>query len=192
MLISEREAARLLDVEAGLSRTPARRLLRTGVAGTPAAGPGRLMYERDRVAGLGGWPVLIESQLAVAAPNGLAVARLVDQPCDVTASWSERRAAFAGPWEMGLVFRLAVAAYIDCAGSFPLIVTVSGFVIGGADIVAPVGFDDGPCALELAEPGRWFGALRGHRWLPGRGGRPLHWWQPGQVPRARAAASRAG
>lgn len=150
------------------------------------------MYDRDRVAELAGWPIIDESQLDDAAPNGVGVARLVEQSWTVSARLDERRTACAGPWEIGLVFRLAIAAYVDVLGAFPLIATVSGFIVDGADVVAPVGFADGPCTLELATPGAWFDAVHGYRWFPGRGGRPLHWWQPGHVPRDRAAASRAG
>jgi len=186
MLISEREAAAILAAYADLARTPARRLLRTGIAGVPGRDvTGRLGYDRDAVEALARRAVVDEGRLHDMFAFGLLVARISPaQDWDVSAPADEQRRRLAGPWDIPVLRHVGLTTFVrHNGGYFPLMATVSGFVVAGADIVEPC--TDGQGRLILTRPGTWFEDVGKSRWFRGRGGAPLDWWQP-------AAASRAG
>ena len=190
MLISEREATAIIEAYADLTRTPARRLLRTGIAGAPERdASGRLGYDRAAVEAVARRTVVDERSLEETFRFGLLVARLSpSQEWDVDAPVEEQRRHLGGPWDIPLLRHVGLTTYTRSSGGFyPLVATVSGYVVAGADIVEPC--TDGRGRLVLAEPGAWFDELRERRWFRGRGGAPLDWWQPaGRV----TAASRVG
>ena len=181
MPLSERAAIELLWLKAGLDRTGARDLLRTGIAARPQrADDGRLLYDEQRVTQLAGRRVWRPAALAEVLPLGAAFARFVPaRPWDATADAAARLATLGGPWALSAAARLALNAYIDVQGFYPLIGAVSGFFVAGADIVAAPGWSDEPTTLTLAAPGAWYTPLAEGRWLTGRGGRPLYVWRTG-------------
>lgn len=192
MLISEREAAWYLAVEAGLSRAPARALLQTGTAGTPRRGPRRsLLYDSEAVAALARRPIVDLDRLAEQWPTGLVVARIArDTPWRTDDPEHLRLERLAGPWQTAFMLRVAVSAWVRSDGYFPLLATVSGYVVDGADIITePYDHPDGGFRLDLRPASDWFEALKDRRWPEGRGGLPLHWWRP--MPTAARSRRRA-
>lgn len=179
MSLSERAAVELLWLKAGLDRTGARDLLRTGLAGRPdRAADGRLLYDEERVAAVVGRRVWRRAALAEVLPHGAAFGRFVPaRPWDATADADTQLTRLAGPWALSAAARLALNAYVSALGSYPLIGTVAGFFVAGAHIVAGPGWSDEPTALTLGAPGDWYAPLAEGRWLTGRGGRPLYVWR---------------
>ncbi len=186
MLISTNEAAALL-ADGGPSRQRTRQLLETGIAGAPVRAAGAVLYAEERVRKLCDWPTVDEDVVATACPRGLIVARLgPHRRLDLTDSPAEQRRSISDQWHAPRAPRLLTFGRSVLGISTPFVATVSGYVVLGAEVTAMEPDGRGGCRLHLAEPGEWYDALRGHRWLPGRGGPAMLLWG---WPTRRAAAS---
>jgi hypothetical protein len=130
------------------------------------------VYDRDQVAELIARPPVLDAELDDRFPHGLFVAR---RTRGLDAGWK------FSPWTC-----VWMRVRIERHGSFPLVATIGGYVVHGADIL------DATTAgtLRLAERGPWFAPLLGRR-LPTGPGRP--WWIRGLdrpvVSRGASAAS---
>lgn len=177
--ITERDACRLLLAFAGLTRVRARRVLKAGLAGVPRPRPdGSIGYSYEAVERLTYRPFIEHEDVVRSCPRGIAVARFgADRVIDANWPWERQREALAGPWAMSLLVQAGIQGHRRLTGSFPLVGTVCGFVVAGADIVATP-LRSSQVRLELAAPGAWFDDLAEMRWMPGRGGRALHLWLP--------------
>lgn len=186
MLISTTEAAERL-ADHGLSRERTRLLLETGVAGPPVRSSGAVQYDEARVAALRHWPTVEEGQLEDACPRGLMVARLAPhRRLDLTDAPAEQRRSISDDWHVPRAPRLLTFGRSALGQRTPLVATVSGYVLLGAEVTAMEPDGRSRCRLLLDEPGEWYDALRGRRWFPGRGGPALLLW--GWPSRRRAAA----
>ena len=152
-VISAREAARLL-AEVGLGREQSRLALAWGLAGEPVRIAHALLYPEQRVRELVERPCVVESELAEVCPGGVVVIR-----CGLR--WPSGSATISGPWDMKATSRAHLRLHAGPAG-FPLVVTVSGFVV-------EVG--------AITPPGDWASLVTGRRFPIGPGGRWLL-WQP--------------
>jgi len=176
MLISAREAAPLLR-PLGLSRERARLVLATGIAGAGVRTAGALLYDEDRVRTLAARPPLTPGDITAACPHGVFVARLgPGHRLDLTLDAQARLEPASGPWAMALAVWATVRAAAFLGRSIPLLATVGGVVVQGAEILDAHGAGEAGYRLVLDEPGRWCEPLLGRRWLPGRGGPPLLAW----------------
>ena len=152
MLIGSNEACAVL-AQCGLGRRHAQQALVAGLAGEPRRLRSRVLYDRDRVRELAARPQLGWSQLVELCPDGVFVSR---RPVTVTDSRAEMVAALSGGWgELSPWKRVAMQLQIEVCGSLPLVATLAGFVVLGADVVAVRGFD----RFVMTEPGAWFERL---------------------------------
>lgn len=112
MSLSERGAIELLWLQAGLDRTAARDLLRTGIAGRPdRADDGRLLYDEERVAAVVGRRIWPQAALAEVLPHGAAFGRFVPgRPWDATADDAAQLVRLGGPWTLSAAAQLALTA----------------------------------------------------------------------------------
>ena len=88
---------------------------------------------------------------------------------NVDASDTDLRAAIACGWGYSPWTTVWLRVRIERHGAFPLVATVGGFVVAGANIEY-VGTDG---RLDLAEAGDWFEPLRERRLVTGPG---RDWW----------------
>ena len=140
VLISARAATAVLTA-AGVGERQARRVLSCGLVGAPTSTPASRLYEVDRVAALVARPVLDDGAADAASTCGLLVTRR-----DVDAQ--------APPGAQH--------------GHLPLVATVGGFVVTGAEITAVLASPEG-YHLELREAGEWFQTFRDRRFPTGPG-----------------------
>lgn len=181
MLISEREAANRLYIWLGLPRTSARHVLRSGVAGVAQPQPdGSLGYDADAVDALTRWSVLDEEDdLMEVTPGGIAVARLRQgRPWSPNWSGDQEREVMSGPWPVNILVAVRIEGCVMRDGYFPVIATMCGFVVAGADITERLALSRDPIRLPLGPPGEWYDRVRHSRWPGGRGGRALQVWFP--------------
>lgn len=179
MLITVRGAALVLE-PAGLNFDRTRMLLATGVAGAGIRTTGGTLYDEDRVRALAGRTCLEKDEIAAACPGGILVGRVArGRSVDVTdgGAAAGARGSVRGPWRIPLLSRILLRHLAETGRPMPMVATVSGFILVGAEVV---GFDRvaaGYATLQLGEPGAWFEAVRDRRWLAGRGGPALlfHW-----------------
>jgi hypothetical protein len=168
-LISAREAARQLAT-VGLGREQSRLALAWGLAGEPVRTAHALLYPEQRVRDLVERPCVAESELAELCPSGVVVIR-----CGLR--WPSGSATISGPWDMKATSRAHLRLHAGAAG-FPLVVTVSGFVVEVAAITDVVLAGPGSRALsmlELGPAGDWASLVTGRRFPIGPGGRWLLW-----------------
>lgn len=162
MDLSSRDVGRLL----GLGRDATERVLRAGLAGEPAVRGRTHLYDRATVEALAARPVVDEqTDLPKACAAGLLVARI--DPRKDMASAPRLAAGRAA------VLSMMLATH----GRVPVVTTVAGFVLRGADLT-----DAG-----LVAPGEWFEAFRERRVRTGPGEPWLLWrcdWCP-PIPRDR-------
>ena len=180
MLISAREAAGVLQVHAGLSRERARRVLACGLAGNPERTSAQVLHDRARVQALATRPLVPEAEIDEACPHGVLWARRM---LDVTKRAAWQREAVARDWTFSGLTRVALQARIGRAGGrFPVVATVCGFVVHGADLTDVVvrGTETGYVYdLQLVDPGPWFDRLLDRR-VPSTPGRAwsIRGWEP--------------
>ncbi len=82
------------------------------------------------------------------------------------------------PWTRVLVRHRA-----QSRGFVPFVLTVSGFVALGADVIGVDVDDSRGAALRLNEPSEWFETWRGRRFTTGTGS-TWQWWNPDVDPPA--------
>lgn len=167
--------------ETGLTRERSRRLLATGIAGRPIVAARSHLYDASRIHDLVSRATVEHSEVLSACPDGVFVAR---RDLDATAEPDQQLQALQEGWEFSLPTALWLMVLIDHQGTFPLVATVCGYVVIGAEIedirirrLRPEPRAD----LVLREAGEWFETFSGHRLPTGRG-RPwsiLGWNQYG-------------
>jgi hypothetical protein len=167
MDLSGREVSEVL----GLGQSQTTRLLASGLAG-PGHRRGRsVLYDAAAVAALRDRPLVTEqTPLPPACADGVLLAR-VDPRRAEPGAWRELA---EGPWRLAFS-RVLVLLVMRSSRPVPLVATVAGFVLGGAEVV------DGrhraeATTFELGEPGEWFDAFRGTR-VPAGPGEPLLFWR---------------
>lgn len=192
--VSMREAAGILG-PTGIDRETTRRLLAAGLAGEGVRLKHSVLYRRDRVEALAarpeiphggqpGWPHPgpTESLLPEICHAGTFVVRLPTRAPVDPGSWMQ---TCAGPWQISAYGRVRLQVMVETRGLVPLLATLGGFVVMGADITAVK-----PCLsargaiftrVELAEPGEWFDQCQGLRFRPHRG-QPWWMWPDGLWP----------
>lgn len=181
-----REAAALL-APAGVDRETTRRLLLAGLAGETLRRGNGTLHRRDRVLELGDRPWVV-SPTGEGQARRTFVARLPTYP---VLSSGERQDAARGPWRISALGRVSLRADIDRHGSVPLVATLGGFVVLGAEIVGIAGIarrSDQPCGafLTLRPAGAWFEDWTARRL--GSSGRHQWWvWPDGLWSRPAAA-----
>ncbi|MFC5179136.1 hypothetical protein [Nocardioides taihuensis] len=167
MDVSGREVGEIL----GLGQSQTTRLLASGLAG-PGHRRGRsVLYDAAAVAALRDRPLVTEeTPLPPACGDGVLLAR-VDPRGAEPGAWRELA---SGPWRLAFS-RVLVLLVMRSTGPVPLVATVAGFVLGGAEVI------DGrhtpeATTFELAEPGDWFDAFSDTR-VPAGPGEPLLFWR---------------
>jgi hypothetical protein len=169
MLVTGRKAARMLD----LGRETASRVLAAGLAGEPVETPAAHLYDADRVAALRARPVVDDTTpLPAACANGVLVARIDPRVPPGPPELAR------GPWRLSFGRWAALTVLINQHAMMPLVMTVGGFVLGGADVVGSAGApEDRRLTLLRTRPaGDWFAAFDQHvlRTPPGF---PLLFWR---------------
>lgn len=173
MLVSGREVAAGLGT-VGVPRSQARRLLAAGALGGRLRTPGADLWDELATLDLMSRPLLTPDAVRDRCPDGLFVSR---RALDLTVPRHDQLATIDGGWGFSRWTAVLLQSRLARTGSFPLVATVAGFVLLGADIVG-LGRREGAWTLRLAEPGAWFEGVR-HTRLPGlRGGRDwaIHGW----------------
>lgn len=182
MYVSGREAAAIL-AEAGLTRERSRRLLHAGFAGEGLRTRGALLYDEALVYALLERPVVDMGRFSASCPDGAFVLRAwrgirVGAPLEAQVAELRMR-WWLSPWA-----RLHMRIAMELRGHFPFLVTVSGFVAVGADLVG-LRLERGPERIEtrlvVKGPGGWYDDLRGCRLDTGAGG-PWVLWSHGREP----------
>lgn len=171
MLISGRQAAGVLAT-LGLNLPQAQQVLRAGLAGEPLQTSNALLYEKDRVQALADRRGVRVDEVDAACPCGLVVVRLGrGQPMCVTSSWAERADLARGPWDLSVARRIRIRLAAERLGGFPLVATLGGFVVLGADItdIRGAGPQDGRSVLDLDPPGPWHATFDERRLPSGPG-----------------------
>jgi len=169
VLISEREAARRLAVH-GTSLSASQHLLATGIAGTPVRTAVATLYDDDRIDQLVARPHIKADEFVQAFGVGVVIARLPrSRAFDVDASWDERAQVMAGPWHLTSMNWIALSVTVRQGRGYPMLLSVSGHVVGGARIVAINAASGRPTVTFGLEPAGELLApivgrrLRGHR-----------------------------
>lgn len=167
MLITARQAEEYLRSCLPLSRRQARRVLDAGLAGDPVRTRTAHLYDLAAVTALTRRPEVERDVIVSLLPPGIWVARRL---VDARLPAGEQRAALADGWRLGLG-RLGFLLFeCDHRGFVPLVATVGGFVVAGAEIrgVGP-GEQPDRHRFELAPPGEWFEGFTERRLVSGPG-----------------------
>lgn len=167
MLITGREATSLVGL-AGTRGRLAYEALRCGLAGEPVETPAAHLYDHARVVALAGRPTLTVVDLDERFPHGVFIAR---RSVHVDATFEEQAAVLAPRWRLGMVHPVMIRTRAQDHGAVPMLATVAGFVVAGADIIGAAATSDGTTTLRLQPPGPWFADARETR-IPAGAGRP--------------------
>jgi hypothetical protein len=180
VLISGRQATTVL-FQAGLTRRQARRVLDTGLAGSPHRTAGSHLYDADRVVGFAARPWLTETEVDLLFPRELFIAR---RDIDVSAPEDVQLSAVRDNWDLSPWSRVLLRVRCAEHGFVPLVVTVGGFVVLGAEITDVFVAAPRRAVLALRAPGDWFEPVRGIRLSsgPGRDFVVRGWNRPGPAP----------
>jgi hypothetical protein len=180
MLISARAAADLLTGRVS-SFEQARRLLRTGVAGTGVPVGGSPAYDDEQVRELAARPWVNERDLATSCPWGVHVARLGrDRSLDVAQPWKEQAEALAVQPRLPAMTAATLGVRMKVAEGLPWVVTVSGFVVFAAETTGWRSSPDGAEAFVLRQPSVWSEKVE-RRWFASGRGRHWHLWDPARL-----------
>jgi hypothetical protein len=159
---------RAVGRELGLGQAATARVVAAGLVGPSRAVAGAHLYHADRVEALARRPLVEEdTPLPPSCRDGVIVVRtnpLVDGPLSTPRRLATGRAA---------VLRVLLAE----RGYLPMVVTVAGFVVTGADVTG-VRTDDSepPMTTLVTRPATdWFEAFEGHRLMTGAGDPWLFW-----------------
>lgn len=159
-LLSQREAAWVLDAHHDLSRPRVTRLLATGIVGAPIRAGGALLYNESRVRRLAVRPLLSRRDVEA---RGLRRVIVLRRAVDLLADRATQEAQLTDGWNLNFLDCLGMKWKIEAAGPIPVVASVSGFVILGAELT---GFTRSSMApgkrvrLVVREPGSWFDPLR--------------------------------
>lgn len=182
MLITQRAAARILARQ-GLSLSACQQLLATGIAGPPTEAGSVVLHDQAAVERLARALPVRTLDVHRGCPYGYVVVRIPrGQAFDVAASGEEQRRILAGPWPLDARVRTIVWVRTYHAMPMPLVATVAGFVVAGAEITGFVDTADAGrgTAFSLAPPGDWLEPFRGRPCASGKGRATyLRGWLPG-------------
>lgn len=190
MLISGREATTVL-FEAGMTRRQARRALDAGLAGNPHRAAGAHLYDLDMVLELAARPWLTDEELDRLFPRELFIAR---RDLDVRSPEDVQLAGVREGWDLSPWSRVLLRVRCAQHGFVPLVATVAGFVVLGAEITDVLVAETGHAVLALRGPGSWFEQVRGQRLGsgPGRDFVVRGWDRPGPVTAVEGPRPRVG
>lgn len=171
--VSGREAAELLASH-GLSLAAAQRLLRTGIAGPPSITRSAHRYDRARVSLLAESRPVAPGEVRTLCPRGYLVVRLPTlRTYHVDDDWPAREKVVRGPWRVGQRTLFVVAARQHQRKALPLVLTASGFVVGGAEVIGICGGGEVDArrtvVFDVAPPGDWLETFRVRPCAAGRG-----------------------
>lgn len=189
MRISEREAAQRLGRARGTSREASRRVLVAGLAGPGERIGTTTSYDAeavDRLARRLTARVLDLHGLAADGVLNLRASATRQEVRDALAS--DPLELMTGPWRMGWYNRVGVAGILRSRGAVPVVLTVSNYVVAGAEIEAfelghPVG--RGPRPMETLTfavrpvTSGWFAPFADSI-MRGRSGSVWSWWPVGR------------
>jgi hypothetical protein len=183
--ISEREAAQRLGRARGTSREASRRVLVAGLAGPGERIGTTTSYDAEAVHRLARRLTARVLDLHGLAAGGLLNVRASATRKDVRrALASNPLELMAGPWRMGWYDRVGVAGILRNRGALPLVLTVSNYVVAGAEIE---GYELGDRIERGARPmttlrftvrpvtSDWFTPFE-HSIMRGRSGSVWSWW----------------
>jgi hypothetical protein len=144
------------------------------------ARPARL-YDVGQVIELAARPRLTETEIDGLFPRELFIAR---RDIDVRAPEDEQLSAVRGDWDLSPWSRVLLRVRCAQHGSVPLVATVAGFVVLGAEITDVFVASTRHAVLALRGPGDWFESVRGKRLGsgPGRDFVVRGWNRPGPAP----------
>jgi hypothetical protein len=164
VLISAREASRMLHETAALGRQQSRRVLLSGLAGPSVRAGGSLLYDAERVADLGRWTSADHAALLAACRGGVFVLRLGRHtPVSVLDPWAERAAGLRVQADVGFAARLQARAHLAAYDSLPFVATVCGFPVLCGDLASLRGLPDDRVELGLEPAGAWQHVLEARR-----------------------------
>lgn len=162
-LLSERQAVWVLG-SLGITPRHARKVLHAGLAGEPVRTAAATLYELEQVQALRDRPGVSEEAARASCPHGVFLARRAVSVLDPT---DAQLAAVSPGWDISAWARLWFYRWLEDFGAMPVVVTLSGFVLLGAELTGFRREGDGRrrdrFALVLQEPGGWFEAFAGHR-----------------------------
>lgn len=146
MLISAREACRILEQDAGVCRQQARRVLGSGLAGAPTPVGGALLFDSGQVRELAGWRQVDHDALLSVCPGGVFVRRIPVQegPAALPATQEFR--------DVGDLARAHVRARLERVGPLPYVVTVCGYPVLVAELRSFVSVGHRRVRAELTGP----------------------------------------
>ena len=163
MLISARQSSKVL-ASSGVSRQQSRRVLISGLAGGSVGGGGALLYDEGQVQRLARWAPVDHDSLLAASPGGVLVVRLGpgSEPGDDW-SWERRVESYRRQPEISLGAWLQVRVSLRAHGRLACVVTVCGYPVLLADVVACRPVESGHLDLDLEQPGDWSRLLHERR-----------------------------
>jgi hypothetical protein len=152
MWISGREASRIFEAEARLSRQQSRRVLLAGVAG-PSMSAGRaLLYDDARVHEAARRPERDHADLLRASPSGVFVVRIGRDAALPTGTWHERAARISDLRDVGPLARFQTRVRIQQYGPLPFVGTVCGYPVLLALLTDLPPVAPGRVRAELTDP----------------------------------------
>ena len=158
-LVSAREAARIL-APLGLNRTRTQTVLDSGLAGEPVRTPIAHLYDTATVLGLANRSEVAWAERHLLGGHTLLVAR---GAFDTRRSTDELVRTFLSTAGFGLAHQMTLAMRATHFGPLPLVMTVCGFVVCGAEVSGL-----GP-GSRVRAPGPWFERVRERRLSTGPG-----------------------
>jgi hypothetical protein len=183
VLITGRQATARLS-GAGLPPRQARQVLDAGFAGTPIRTSAALLYDLGAVDALTLRPRLHPGELDELCPLGAFVARAGRRSVDVRQSNRQRLGGFREGWALGPINAAWLAIHVErSARGLPFLITVAGYVAGGADIVGVRAGPGRTYDLDLVAPGPWYAGATGRRLRTG----PGREWEIRGLPRSAGA-----
>jgi hypothetical protein len=190
MMITAREASRIVEEVGGVGRQQSRRALRAGLAGRPEQAGRSLLFDREAVRALASWPSLDHESLLAECPGGVLVVRLGRglEP-GPSATWEEMRRVVRRQPYLGFPALLQVQAYLAVHGRLACVATVSDYPVLRADLVSFVATGDDQVELGLERPGSWADQVCGARLVTSPG---LPWLLLGAQPCLGRAAPERG
>lgn len=189
VMVSAREASRIIETEAGVCRQQSRRALLAGVAGPGLRAGGSLLYDAHRVREIAQWPEVDHDALLALCPAGVFVLRLSQGAVDPGGSWRARAAALRHQTDVGDFARIQVRARLEDHGTLPVVATICGYPVLLAELVDLASVGPGRVRLALVPPdplAAWLAPLRSRRLVTSPG--PT-WLLLGSQPYLRRAGS---
>jgi len=164
--MSARGAAEILS-ELPVGRTLARRILAAGLAGEPVVTAGATPYDVERVRALLGRPFVEASP----PPSDRVLLEVRVRPGLPAEEWSTLTGTSP-------ILRAHLRILVEQHLLVPMVVTCSGFVLGGAEVVDALAVDRASTHLVTRPAGSWFAAFDGRRMSTGPGNAWRLWLQP--------------